>query len=149
MRTFNEGREITPTKTEQHVIAPNDGKPIAIAVIWECWGEAGPAMLASFAMVTVPANALIRQITDRMPAIVAAEKWDVWLGETAATVAELKAFLRPFEGDWTMQAQARHVPAAPQKRDPTELSLGRLSRFGTDLLAPDLNGTEVEAPHVS
>ncbi len=37
VRSFNEGKEITPTKTEQHVITPRDGKPLAIAVIWERW----------------------------------------------------------------------------------------------------------------
>ena len=33
--SFNEGREITPTKTEQHVLTPLDGAPIGIAVVWE------------------------------------------------------------------------------------------------------------------
>ena len=104
VRTFNEGKEITPTKTEQHVITPRDGKPIAIAVIWEHWRK---MPLESFAMVTTAANALIGTITDRMPAVIAPEHWGKWLGEEPARVDELKAILVPFEGDWDMEAASR------------------------------------------
>jgi putative SOS response-associated peptidase YedK len=112
VRTFNEGKEITPTKTEQHVITPRDGKPLAIAVIWERWRK---LPLESFAMVTTAANALIGTITDRMPAVIAPEHWGRWLGEEPASVDELKAILKPFEGDWDMEAAARAKSPAPKK----------------------------------
>ena len=112
VRTFNEGKEITPTKTEQHVITPRDGKPLAIAVIWERWRK---LPLESFAMVTTAANALIGTITDRMPAVIAPEHWGRWLGEEPASVDELKAILKPFEGDWDMEAAARAKSSAPKK----------------------------------
>jgi putative SOS response-associated peptidase YedK len=112
VRTFNEGKEITPTKTEQHVITPRDGKPLAIAVIWERWRK---MPLESFAMVTTAANALIGTITDRMPAVIAPEHWGRWLGEEPASVDELKAILKPFEGDWDMEAAARAKSPAPKK----------------------------------
>ena len=112
VRTFNEGRAITPTKTEQHVITPRDGKPLAIAVIWEQWRK---MPLESFAMVTTAANALIGTITDRMPAVIAPEHWGRWLGEEPASVDELKAILKPFEGDWDMEAAARAKSSAPKK----------------------------------
>jgi putative SOS response-associated peptidase YedK len=110
VRTFNEGREITPTKTEQHTITPRDGLPIAIAVIWDRWSERNEGMLLSFAMVTTAANKLISTITDRMPAIVQPENWQQWLGEEPASVAELKAMIVPFEGDWTMEPERRTPP---------------------------------------
>jgi putative SOS response-associated peptidase YedK len=112
VRTFNEGKEITPTKTEQHVITPRDGKPLAIAVIWERWRK---MPLESFAMVTTAANALIGTITDRMPAVIAPEHWGKWLGEEPASVDELKAILKPYEGDWDMEAAARAKSPAPKK----------------------------------
>jgi putative SOS response-associated peptidase YedK len=120
VRTFNEGREITPTRTEQHVITPNDGKPIALAVIWERWGEAHGGMLESFAMVTVPPNRLIATITDRMPAVIEPAQWGKWLGEEPASVQELKDMLTPFEGDWTMEvAKANRArPARAGENDP-------------------------------
>jgi putative SOS response-associated peptidase YedK len=112
VRTFNEGKEITPTKTEQHVITPRDGKPLGIAVIWERWRK---MPLESFAMVTTAANALIGTITDRMPAVIAPEHWGKWLGEEPASVDELKAILQPFEGDWDMEAATRTKSPAPKK----------------------------------
>ena len=112
VRSFNEGREITPTKTEQHVITPRDGTPLAIAVIWERWSK---MPLESFAMVTTAANALIGTITDRMPAVIAPEDWPKWLGEEQASVDDLKAILKPFEGDWEMEAAARAKSPAPKK----------------------------------
>ncbi|HVZ70562.1 MAG TPA: SOS response-associated peptidase [Rhizomicrobium sp.] len=117
VKTFNEGKEITPTKTEQHVITPRDGKPIAIGVIWERWGEPHAGALETFAMVTVPANKLIGTITDRMPAVIPYEDWSKWLGEEFANVEELKALLKPFEGDWDMEAAPRAKRPPPRKPD--------------------------------
>ena len=115
--TFNEGHEITPTKTEQYVLTPEDGKPVAIAVIWERWSERQGSSLLSFAMLTVPPNALIGTITDRMPALIAAEDWAKWLGETPATVADLKAVLRPSDRALDMRKAAR----PPSKREQPRL----------------------------
>jgi putative SOS response-associated peptidase YedK len=112
VRTFNEGKEITPTKTEQYVITPRDGHPLAIAVIWERWRK---MPLESFAMVTTAANTLIGSITDRMPAVVAPHHWPKWLGEEPASVDELKAILQPLEGDWEMEAAVRTKSPAPRK----------------------------------
>jgi putative SOS response-associated peptidase YedK len=111
VRTFNEGKEIAANKTEQHTIAPNDGNPIAIAVVWERW--TGGAGLETFAMVTVPANRLITTITDRMPAVIPHDAWGKWLGEEPAGVEELKTLLVPFEGNWTMQEELPRRPKRP------------------------------------
>ena len=114
VKTFNEGKELTPSKTEQHVITPNDGALLAIAVIYERWGEVHGAALDTFAIVTVPPNRLIATITDRMPAIVPPEHWAKWLGEEPATLAQLKAILTPFEGNWTMRPEK---PPRPKPGD--------------------------------
>jgi putative SOS response-associated peptidase YedK len=120
VQTFNEGKEITPTRTEQHVITANDSVPIAIAVIWERWGEPHGGMLETFAMVTVPPNRLIGTITDRMPAVIQPHQWGKWLGEEPASIRELKDMLAPFDGDWTMQAapQARRGNPPANEPDP-------------------------------
>ena len=122
VRTFNEGKEISPTKTEQYVITPNDGLPVAIAVIWERWVERSEGELLTFAMVTVPANTLIGAITDRMPAVIRPDDWGKWLGETPAGVDEWKALLTPFEGDWTMRPQPK-TPPPPKPQNNSQPSL--------------------------
>jgi putative SOS response-associated peptidase YedK len=108
--SFNEGREITPTKTEQHVLTPRDGAPIGIAVVWEHWQEAHGGALPTFAMVTVPPNDLIATITDRMPALIAPADWPKWLGETAATPDEVKALLKTSMRALDMQRAAQPPP---------------------------------------
>lgn len=116
VRSFNEGKEISSSKTEQHVITDRGGKPIAIAVIWEVWKNAPATMkLESFAMVTTAANALISTITDRMPAVIAEKDWPLWLGEVPASVDALKAILKPYEGNWDMEAAPRAQKPGPKK----------------------------------
>jgi putative SOS response-associated peptidase YedK len=119
--TFNEGKEITPKKTEQYVVTPNGRAMLAIAVIWERWRGPGPVALETFAMVTTPPNALIATITDRMPAVLADADWPKWLGEEPATVDELKAMLRPCNLPMDMARAGK--PAPPPKPAPAQGSL--------------------------
>lgn len=129
-RTFNEGEEVG-SKTRQHVISPRDGRPLAIAVIYQQAVAPDGSPFWTFAMVTTPPNALIATITDRMPAVLRPGDWAQWLGEEPATTAELKAMLKPYEGDWEMtpqepprQAVSPKPPRAP--RGAAKPSQGRL-----------------------
>ena len=108
--TFNEGEEVTPTKTQQYVITPEE--TVAIAVIWDRWNAEPP--LLTFAMVTVEANPLIAAITDRMPALIEPEDWAKWLGEESATVEELKAMLKPSPREFTMERAGKPPPVKAQ-----------------------------------
>ncbi len=112
VETFNEGEEQPGGRNKQWVVRPKDRKPIAIAVIWEEWqGEAGGEL--AFIQVTVPANALISKVTDRMPAILAQADWPAWLGEADATYRDIKALLKTYDdcGNWEMTEQG-----APSKK---------------------------------
>jgi putative SOS response-associated peptidase YedK len=118
--TFNEAKEITPSKREQHVITPRDGRPLAVAVVWERWTHHNEAELLTFAMVTVPVNRLISTITDRMPAFLRPEDWSKWLGEEPASAEELKALLQTVESDWDMRPQTK-TPPSKKPRAQSEL----------------------------
>jgi len=121
VHTFNEGEELPNGKTKQWVITPNDGQPIAIAVICEQW-QSGDEMLDTFVQVTTPANQLISRITDRMPAILPRAAWPMWLGEVEASPAEIKALLETFEdcGTWTMAEQpTKPRPSSRRSRQQT------------------------------
>jgi putative SOS response-associated peptidase YedK len=77
-------------------------------------------------LVTVPANRLIAGLpTDRMPAFLAPQDWDIWLGEKPATVDEIKACLKTMEGvRWSMakeEKQAKGPRSKPTVSDPTGL----------------------------
>lgn len=111
VKTFNEGEEVG-RKTVQHTITPNDGKPIAIAVIFERWEHEDGGELLTFVMVTTPPNALVGKITDRMPAVIQRSDWGMWLGEVPATLEQIKALLVTQDGDWSMAPEK-------QSRQPT------------------------------
>lgn len=127
VHTFNEGEELPDGKTKQWVITPNDGQPIAIAVICETWSH-GAETLETFIQVTTPANALISRITDRMPAILPRAAWPAWLGETDASRAEIKALLQTFEdnGAWTMTEQGAAARSSRTARAPKPNPQGSL-----------------------
>lgn len=106
VQSFNEGETSLSGRTRQWVISAKDRRPIGLAVIWRSEASAadpGPA----FVMLTVPPNPLIARITDRMPAVISQQDWPVWLGETGASLSEIKGLLRPFaeDGAWEMSPQ--------------------------------------------
>ena len=66
---------------QPYAIAMRDGSPFGIAGIWENWKDpASGEWVRTFAVITVPANELVAQIHDRMPAILKPESYDRWLG---------------------------------------------------------------------
>lgn len=109
MRTFNEGKDIPGGKTEQWTIDPLDGAPRGLAFVWRRFHIVGlPAPMFACVMVTVPASRLIEPITDRMPAILAAEDWATWLGEDGGSPAEAKAALKTMDGaSWQMAREPK------------------------------------------
>src|SRR3984957_17037499 len=113
VRTFNVGEEVGK-KVIQHVLTPRDGKPLGIAVIWDMVPNRDGVLIEAFVMVTSEPNALIKTVTDRMPAILAPEQWGLWLGETYAPLPEVKALLVPYAGTLDMTLQ----PKAPARQPP-------------------------------
>jgi putative SOS response-associated peptidase YedK len=120
-RTFNEGLELPGGKTQQHVITPHgenglgEEGAIGIAFLWRRFEMPGGFACV---MATVPANALIGGITDRMPAVLVGEDWPTWLGEIPATPDQAKACLKTVEGiRWTMAPEQR-ARRKPTPSDP-------------------------------
>ncbi len=71
-----------------------DGKPFYIAGLWDIWVDIKTnVLIPTFVMITVPPNAAIRAIHDRMPAIVERENIKHWIN-THLNGAERVNFLR-------------------------------------------------------
>jgi len=117
-KTFNVGQELPNGRTVQHTITPRDGKPIAIAVIWEKWENRNEGTLLTFVMVTTPPNPLIATVADRMPAVLGPDDWSVWLGEADAPPAQVKSILQTYNGDWEMAEQKKPERQSPAHRAP-------------------------------
>jgi putative SOS response-associated peptidase YedK len=69
-----------PDKSKQpYYITLEDGRPMALAGLYASWMGPNGEEIDSVATITVPANAQLSEIHDRMPAILEGEAIDQWL----------------------------------------------------------------------
>jgi putative SOS response-associated peptidase YedK len=97
----------------------NDESQFAFAGIWDQWGS-GEQSTKSCAIITTPANELIEQLHDRMPAILQPELYDAWLNPRTDS-ATLKEMLAPF-------------PASQMKSHPVSRAVNDPDNDGSDLI---------------
>jgi putative SOS response-associated peptidase YedK len=80
-----------------------DGEPLAVAGVWSAWRDkAGPRdapWLHSCAVITTSANNTMSSVHDRMPVILPASKWHLWLDPTVSDTDVLREMLQPAPDD--------------------------------------------------
>lgn len=69
-------------------IHPTEGDMLAFAGVWQVWDK-GDEPLVTCAIVTTGANEKMSSIHHRMPVILSAEDWPLWLGEAGKGAATL------------------------------------------------------------
>ena len=96
---FYEWKKVGKEK-QPYFIARKDGKPLAIAGLWEHWEAPDGSVIESFTLITTEPNPLVKRLHDRMPAILPEEAFDIWLDPAAdlATLQEL--LLTPYPAEW-------------------------------------------------
>jgi putative SOS response-associated peptidase YedK len=70
---------------------------LSLAGLWDRWAGADGSEVLSCAIITTPANELVRPVHDRMPAILEGNGLEAWLSDRADT-ALLKSLLGPYAG---------------------------------------------------
>ena len=96
-----------------------DGSPFGLAGLWENWRNPNTGEWErSFAIITVPSNELVRQIHDRMPAIVTPESYDRWLGLEPDPQDLLIAYPSELMTMWPISRRVN----APENDDPSLLN---------------------------
>ena len=126
---FVQRRTIGQPKGRQFAIGMADGSRMFVAGIWDGWNVKGTdTWIRTFATITVPANAVVAEIHDRMPAILTKEQLPFWFGDVEMPVAELQAMLRPFppEGMIRWPAKSPRPPEISEDQQPD----GELDLFG-------------------
>ena len=69
-------------KGKLHTITRADGEPLAIAAIWENWQNPETGRWErTFATITVPANADVAPVHDRIPLVLEKKDLERWLGD--------------------------------------------------------------------
>lgn len=82
------------TDKQPFFITLGNRQPMALAGLWDIWKPTAGDAVHSCTVITTDANALIRDIHDRMPVILGPEDWAAWLGEDPASdpASLLKSF---------------------------------------------------------
>jgi putative SOS response-associated peptidase YedK len=105
------------------LLRPRGGGLLALGALAEHWLGADGSELETMAILTVPANATVMPIHDRMPLILHPEAFDRWLDCRAGESASISDLLAPAPDDLLEAAEVN--PA-----------LNRPGREGADLLVP-------------
>lgn len=100
---FYEWKAVPGSRRKQpYLIRRGDGAPFAFAGLWEPPHPADPESRGSCAIVTTEPNALLREIHDRMPAILPRDAWSLWLDPAVGDPYRVTPLLAPYpDGEMT------------------------------------------------
>lgn len=97
----------------------DDDRPFAMAGLWESWvNPATSQPLETCTIITTQANQVTRPIHDRMPVILSAGDYDLWLDPQVQDANRLDALLRPFEGSGLRADPVETYVNSPRNDDP-------------------------------
>jgi putative SOS response-associated peptidase YedK len=101
---FYEWTHAKPRRTP-HYVRRADGKPMALAALWDSWRSPSGEVVESCAIVTIPASPPVSALHDRMPLLVPTALFDRWL-DPAATREDLAPLLAIAVGEGELVAYA-------------------------------------------
>ena len=103
--------QATASGKQPYYFRGTDRRPLAFAGLWETWRDpaTGESVLSATIVVT-SANALVRPIHDRMPAILRPEHYGLWLDAGTTDPSALSPLLAPAAPEWlTLHPVSRRV----------------------------------------
>jgi putative SOS response-associated peptidase YedK len=83
--------------TQPYCFEVNDGQLFAFAGLWDRWRSPQGEMIESCTIVTTTPNSLLSDIHDRMPVILDADNYDLWMDQAFRNTASVSAMLKPFD----------------------------------------------------
>ena len=85
-------------KTKQpYCFEVNDGQLFAFAGLWDRWTNPEGGLIESCTILTTTPNSLLADIHDRMPVILRAENYDLWLDPAFRDTTSVSEMLKPFD----------------------------------------------------
>jgi putative SOS response-associated peptidase YedK len=73
----------------------NDGELFAFAGLWDRWKDARGQWIKSCSILTTTPNAVTSSVHDRMPVILGADGYDLWLDPGMTNVEAVSEMLKP------------------------------------------------------
>jgi putative SOS response-associated peptidase YedK len=121
---FYEWQKRPAGKKQPYAIVSADGKPFAMAGLWENWKEPQSGeTVRTFTIITGEPNELVAPIHNRMPVILPPSHWRAWLGEEPVPAEELPALLQPY-------------PAERMRAYPVNVRVGNVRNNDAALIEP-------------
>jgi putative SOS response-associated peptidase YedK len=84
-----------PGHKQPHLIRQRSGEIMGLAGLWEHWLGADGSEVETMAILTVEANADMKRVHDRMPAILAPQDYEAWLDCSGGSSVGMGKMLRP------------------------------------------------------
>lgn len=110
---FYEWKKEGKTKTPMY-LQLKDGEPFAFAGLWETWKSPEAELIKSCTIITTGPNALVKKIHDRMPVILPAKAYDLWLSPDELPAEKALPLLKPFAA-----SQMKAVSVSPLVNNPS------------------------------
>lgn len=102
---FYEWQKVEPERgrsrprKQPHYIHLRDERPFAMAGLWEHWEGPDGSVIESCTIITTQPNEVVVPLHDRMPVILGASDYDMWLDPDNKRLDELQDLLRPCAAD--------------------------------------------------
>jgi putative SOS response-associated peptidase YedK len=106
-------------RKQPYLIALEPGRRCALAGLWESWQGPNGEEIESCTILTVDANEALRPFHDRMPVILDAKDFDLWLDPQSQDLKRLEALLKPCPADWLTWHPVGTVVNNPRNDDPS------------------------------
>ena len=113
---FYEWRAEASGPKRPYFVAPSDGRLVAFAGLTETWAGADGSEVDTAAVLTVPANAVVAPIHDRMPAVIPPEHFADWLDTARVDAKAAARLLVPAPDDLFA---ATPLPTRAERREAT------------------------------
>ena len=108
--SYDRQRQTQRGPKQPYYIRPNDERLCAFAGLWERWHDEASEALETFTALTTDANELVKPLHDRMPVILSADAWSMWLAPELHDAATLKDLLKtPSDEGWDAVPVSRRV----------------------------------------
>jgi putative SOS response-associated peptidase YedK len=114
---FYEWKRLEKGKQPYMVVLRDQGL-FAFAGLWERWEAPDGEHIESCTIITTDANALVRQIHDRMPVILKPDDYSVWLAPSTKP-ERLQSLLTPIEDDALLAVPVSSRVNSPKNEDPS------------------------------
>lgn len=93
---FYEWRKMGKIK-QPYCFEVGEGEVFALAGLWDEWTSPDGEIIESCTILTTGPNSVVEDFHDRMPVIVPADKYDLWLDPDVTGFAAIRDILKPFD----------------------------------------------------